>query len=225
MFRFPKLNSTLEHLEICGNLLAFFFKKNYFKTMKYNSVRMFKSDFLEKFTHIHPISPLVVWVPIVSYFFYQGRDLSTVELFLTFITGMFVWTFSEYILHRFVFHFEPKSSWGKRLIFILHGVHHDDPQDPTRLVFSPPLGIILFLILYYIFSFFVPDRYFSTFLGSFLIGYLCYDYIHYATHHFPMTSKIGKFLRAYHLQHHYSHKPKKYGVSNPLWDYVFRTVD
>lgn len=193
--------------------------------MEYQSIRMFKSDFLEKFTHIHPITPLLVWVPISGYYFYQGRHLGLSEILLTFLAGMFVWTFSEYMLHRFVFHYEPTSKVGKWLIFVLHGVHHDDPQDPTRLVFAPPVGIIVFFLLYQLFGLFVPERYFSTFLGSFLVGYLCYDYIHYATHHFPMTSKIGKYLRAYHLQHHYSHKPKKYGVSNPLWDYVFRTVD
>ena len=183
------------------------------------------SDYLEKFSHSHPILPLLVWAPVSGYLFYQGRDLAFSEMLTTFLAGMLVWTFSEYMLHRFVFHYEATSKIGKFLIFVLHGVHHDDPQDPTRLVFAPPVGLIVFFILYSFFGLFVPDRYFSCFMGSFLVGYLGYDYIHYATHHFPMTSKVGKYLRAYHLQHHYSHKPKKYGVSNPLWDFIFKTVD
>ncbi len=193
--------------------------------MKYQSIRMFKSDFLEKFTHIHPILPILIWGPVSGYFFYKSRNLENLEILLTFLAGIFVWTLTEYVLHRWVFHYEAKTKWGQRLIFILHGVHHDDPQDPTRLVFAPPMGIIVFTILYNFFAIFVAPKYFACFMGSFLVGYLWYDYTHYATHHFPMTSKLGKYLRAYHLQHHYSKVPKKYGVSNPLWDYVFRTVD
>lgn len=193
--------------------------------MRHESIRMFKNDYLEKFTHIHPILPILVWGPVSGYFFYKAKDLAYFEILTTFLAGIFIWTLTEYVLHRFVFHLEPKNKFGKWIIFVLHGVHHDDPQDPTRLVFAPPMGIIVFTILYNIFGFFIPDKYFACFLGSFLVGYLWYDYTHYATHHLPMTSKVGKYLRAYHLQHHYSHKPKKYGVSNPLWDYVFGTVD
>ena len=77
-----------------------------------------------------------------------------------------------------------------------------------------------------IFSFFkivVPDRYLFSFTAYFLVGYLCYDYIHYATHHWPMKGPIGKFLRTYHLKHHHGEKGLRYGVSNPLWDHIFGT--
>ena len=57
-------------------------------------------------------------------------------------------------------------------------------------------------------------------MGQFLIDYLIYDYIHYATHHFPMKNRVGRFLKKWHLQHHHTKEPIQYGVSNPLWDYV-----
>jgi sterol desaturase/sphingolipid hydroxylase (fatty acid hydroxylase superfamily) len=75
-----------------------------------------------------------------------------------------------------------------------------------------------------LFSLIFPAQYIDILMANFLIGYLCYDYIHYATHHFPMTSPVGKYLRKYHLQHHYSGEDSKYGVSSPLWDYIFKTV-
>jgi sterol desaturase/sphingolipid hydroxylase (fatty acid hydroxylase superfamily) len=39
-----------------------------------------------------------------------------------------------------------------------------------------------------------------------------------------MKGRIGSFLRAYHLRHHYEDESTAYGVSNPLWDYIFRTI-
>ena len=44
-------------------------------------------------------------------------------------------------------------------------------------------------------------------------------------HHFKMNSNVGRYLKKYHLQHHFRHEKSKYGVSNPLWDYIFFTVN
>jgi sterol desaturase/sphingolipid hydroxylase (fatty acid hydroxylase superfamily) len=46
---------------------------------------------------------------------------------------------------------------------------------------------------------------------------------HYATHHFPMRRGILKFLKRYHMQHHYKTPDQRFGVSSPLWDVVFGT--
>lgn len=193
-----------------------------------NSIRLFKNPILEAMTHVHPIVPLVVWTPVVLFLLYRARTLKEVnanEFALLFFFSMLLWTFTEYVLHRFVFHWNAKSRAGKYLVFLFHGLHHDDPQDPTRLVMPPVPALIYVVILWSIFSLVFPVKYIDVIMAYFLVGYLCYDYIHYATHHFAMTSKIGKYLRKYHLKHHYSGERSKYGVSSPLWDYVFRTVD
>jgi sterol desaturase/sphingolipid hydroxylase (fatty acid hydroxylase superfamily) len=191
------------------------------------SIRIFKNPILESFTHVHPIVPLVLWAPIILFLFYYGISIQGVtasEVLVLFFVGFSLWTFSEYILHRFVFHWNAKSAAGKYFVFLFHGLHHDDPQDPTRLVMPPVPAILLSGILYVLFSLMFPAKYLQVIMAYFMIGYLCYDYIHYATHHFPMTSRIGKYLRKYHLQHHYSGECSKYGVSSPLWDYIFQTV-
>ena len=36
-------------------------------------------------------------------------------------------------------------------------------------------------------------------------------------------TRFGKFLRQYHLTHHYASPDRHFGVSSPLWDVVFRT--
>ncbi len=195
--------------------------------VKRQSIRLFKNPFLESLSHVHPIVPLLVWGPFIAYLFHQAVNVNQQGFsdFLLFsLIGLVAWTFTEYTLHRFVFHFNAQSKIGKRFVFLFHGLHHDDPQDPTRLVMPPVPAILIVALLWQLFALIVPAERMNIFMAFFLIGYLCYDYIHYATHHFKMTSPIGKYLRKYHLQHHYAGERSKYGVSSPLWDYIFKTV-
>lgn len=190
------------------------------------SIRVFESNFLEALTHVHPIVPLVLWTPVTIYFFYQGLSDGYTPLQYVGIAllGMLFWTLLEYVVHRFLFHFPAKSELSKRLVFLFHGLHHDAPNDKTRLVFPPFPAVVIMILIYGLFTLFIPQRMLNIYMGGFIVGYLCYDYIHYATHHFPMTSKVGRYLRKYHLQHHFSHEASKYGVSSPLWDYIFGSV-
>ena len=193
----------------------------------YNSIRIFKNPILESFTHVHPVVPLLLWVPVVIYWFYEAatkEGLNLAQIFMTFVVGIIVWTLTEYLLHRFVFHMKVIGPLTKRFVFLFHGLHHDDPNDPTRLVMPPVPAILIVGLLYFLFSLVVPGSYLKAFMASFIIGYLTYDYIHYGTHHFKMTSPIGRYLKKWHLQHHFRHEKAKYGVSSPLWDYIFNTV-
>ena len=192
------------------------------------SVRVFSNPVLEATTHVHPVVPLVLWGPVASYLIYSARvhdRLSLATLALLCMAGLLLWTLTEYVLHRWVFHFHAQSRLGKRLVYLFHGLHHDDPNDSTRLVMPPVPTILIMSLLYSLFSFFCPAAYFHGFMAFFIIGYLCYDYIHYATHHFRMTSRVAKYLKRYHLKHHFRTSNARYGVSTPLWDIVFRTME
>ena len=126
-------------------------------------------------------------------------------------------------MHRFAFHSNPKSDIGKKIDFLMHGVHHAYPRDGTRLVMPLIVSAPLAVIFYFLFKAVFGKYYLITFAGL-VLGYVCYDSIHYATHHFPMKKGLGKWLKEYHLKHHYVDSTTAYGVSNPLWDYVFGTV-
>jgi sterol desaturase/sphingolipid hydroxylase (fatty acid hydroxylase superfamily) len=192
-----------------------------------SGIRIFKNPLLEAMTHVHPAVPLILWGPIISYFFalfLYREDHTLAQLFWLAPVGLLVWTLTEYTLHRYVFHFPARSKAGKYFVFLFHGLHHDDPHDGTRLVMPPVPAILIVGLIYLIFSLLVPSTWLHGFMAWFLIGYLIYDYIHYATHHWPMTSKVGRYLRAYHLKHHFSGEESRYGVSSPLWDFVFKTV-
>jgi dihydroceramide fatty acyl 2-hydroxylase len=200
-------------------------QKNYVSN-KDESARLFESNFLELFTHVHWSVPLITFLPVVTYFLYQAivnPVLSTSAIVLLFLGGLTVWTFTEYILHRYVFHYEPTTMIGKRLHFLLHGIHHDYPNDSLRLVMPPIVSGPLATLFYFFFLFLVGPAYLPAFFAGFLVGYLFYDMIHYATHHAPMKSKAGLLLKHHHMRHHYHTDDYNYGVSSPLWDFVFRT--
>ena len=192
---------------------------------KNETVRMFESDFMEFFSHVHPATPLVLYLPVVGYMLYVAvgeRALSAGMVTGLVVAGLVVWSLVEYTMHRFVFHYQPKSRWGRQLHFLLHGVHHDYPQDASRLVMPPVVSIPLALVFYGLFVFLFGELAPAVFAGL-LLGYLCYDMIHYATHHLPMKRGVWLWLKRYHMSHHYKDDHVGYGVSSPLWDYVFRT--
>ncbi|MEY2506810.1 MAG: hypothetical protein QOH01_1139 [Verrucomicrobiota bacterium] len=192
---------------------------------KNESVRFFENDFIERFSHVHPVTPVVVFLPVIAGALYLAlgpRGLSIGATAGLFALGLIIWTLVEYAMHRYLFHYEPKSRWGKRLHFFVHGAHHDYPQDASRLVappaFSIPVASVFYLMFVGVFGRLAP----APFAG-FIFGYLCYDMIHYATHHFSMKRGVGLWLKQYHLRHHYKDDARGYGVSNPLWDYVLGT--
>ena len=63
------------------------------------------------------------------------------------------------------------------------------------------------------------------FFGGFMLGYIFYDEIHYATHHAPMKFGWWQKVKHHHVLHHYHDPDKGFGVSSPLWDVVFGTLD
>lgn len=199
-------------------------QRKLFVSRKNESVRLFKNPILEALSHVHPATPVVVYTPVVLvtlYFALKGNALPTVVL--GFLFGVFLWTFFEYFMHRWVFHYEPKSELGQKIHFLIHGVHHDYPQDSTRLVMPLLVSVPLAVLFYYLFSW-VFSNYALPVYAGFVAGYIAYDSIHYATHHWKMNGKIGRFLKKHHMRHHFQDDQRYFGVSTPLWDYVFGTV-
>lgn len=191
---------------------------------KDESVRLFKSDFLEMFTHVHWSVPIILYVPAIVFFLLRPSVVSGAMLALLFLIGILVWTLTEYVMHRFVFHYQPKTGWGQTIHFFAHGVHHDYPNDSKRLVMPPSVSLPLAFLFYGLFFFILPEQFLPRFFAGFLSGYVCYDTLHYATHHAPMKGRLGHFLKQHHLRHHYLTEDRGFGVSSPLWDYVFKTA-
>ncbi len=191
---------------------------------KDESPRLFQSDVLELFTRVHWSVPILLYGPVIIYFLTRSPEVGTGKAAFLFLGGVLFWTFTEYMLHRFVFHYQPSSRWGQRLHFLAHGIHHDYPNDSTRLVMPPSVSIPLAILFYGLFAVLMPATFLPVFYAGFLFGYVCYDSIHYAAHHAPMNGKLGRLVKQHHLRHHYMDGERGFGVSTPLWDHVFGTA-
>ncbi len=190
------------------------------------SIRLFERGWMEVLSKVHFSVPLFIFIPTIAYFIYLAvstQGIGFIDAFAWMMLGFLAWTLTEYIMHRFIFHFHPTSEWGKKLHFIFHGVHHDYPCDRLRLVLPPSVSIPLATGFYFIWSSFIPNPGFYIFFAAFLVGYLVYDMFHYAIHHLEVKGKLWNTLKTHHLKHHYVDPDHGFGVSSPLWDYIVRS--
>ncbi|XP_020814994.1 dihydroceramide fatty acyl 2-hydroxylase FAH2 isoform X1 [Drosophila serrata] len=141
-----------------------------------------------------------------------------------FLFGILLWTFLEYTLHRWVFHVKLRNNSGPWLCtfhFMIHGLHHKVPFDPMRLVFPPLPGAVLATVIYTPISYVILHP--RVVLSGALLGYLCYDMMHYYLHYGNPSAGAFIHMKRYHYHHHFSHQTSGYGISSPLWDVVFNT--
>ncbi len=199
-------------------------------TFAKGQARIFKSNFLESLTKTTPLMSVVVYGPCIAALLYVAiyiKGLSVGATFAWFGFAFFFWTFAEYFLHRYLFHYITDAEWTKRFHFVVHGSHHTYPRDKERLLMPPVPGLILATILFSIFFVFFwiighPEITWAFFPGFFL-GYLLYSFMHYSMHAFKPPSFL-KGLWLHHSVHHYQDNTKAYGVSSPLWDFIFGTM-
>ena len=186
---------------------------------------MFRWPWLDRLSRVHPAVPPLIFLPAIVVLLataFADQDAGTTLLGI--VGGYLLWTLSEYWIHRVIFHFEPEDGGGARLHWMVHGVHHDHPNDPLRLVMPPavsvPLGALFVVAFVAIFG--TPLAWAIS--GGFLTGYLVYDMLHYALHHHrqPRTA-LERRLRELHMRHHFEDDTNGYGISAPWWDIVFGT--
>lgn len=199
-------------------------KRNYVSNAE-DSIRLFNNRIFDSLSKVHFTVPLFIYIPAILIFCYKAFSyhISIVNFAIYFLAGLAVWTATEYVLHRFVFHYEPSSGFGKKIHFIFHGVHHDYPRDKKRLVMPPSASIPLAALFYFLFSLLLDKQLLFAFFPGFLLGYLVYDMLHYAMHHHNFKSPLLKRIKQHHMLHHYQDPTKGYGVSSSLWDEILRS--
>ena len=199
---------------------------------RHSEARMFDSDFLEAFTRVHPAVPGVLFVPVTLYFAWQGVwQVHSVLWTLLFTFGLYFWTLTEYSLHRWVFHIPVRGPITRWMNFTFHGVHHQYPDDKRRLVMVPTVSVPLAFLFYELFELMLPHLWVAPAFAGFVLGYLFYDYSHWASHYIrppkqPWLKPIAGMMRTQrtrHMRHHFLDPELGHGVSNGLWDGVFGT--
>lgn len=156
---------------------------------------------------------------------------SPLLVLIVYLSGVVLWTLTEYGIHRYIFHFEraiPASAMDnplcKLLHLVLHGIHHIIPMDPDRLVFPPALFVMAAFVIYNSFSFLFTGSLLDVLAAGVVLGYVAYDEIHYFIHHTDPQDFYFKDLKKYHHAHHYVDDTRGYGISNKFWDWVFGTA-
>ena len=150
------------------------------------SPRIFESDLLDKLSRVHHLTPVVVYAPIIlAMLAYSLTIYGAGAIAFGLLLGYTLWTLTEYLGHRFLFHtvFALPFGLGPRFQFLIHGVHHIYPNDPLRLVMPPLLSGPIMLIALGVARLLFGASYCWPTLAGFMIGYVIYDCVHYWTHH------------------------------------------
>lgn len=187
--------------------------------------QIFKSRYLEYLTKTHPLLIWGMYMPaiiLLPYYASNTLGFSALKIFLLFVGGMFAWTFFEYIMHRFVFHYVSENPRLQRITYVMHGNHHEYPRDRQRL-FMPPVPSLIISSLLFIIMFGLMGNNVVAFFPGFIFGYLIYGSMHYAIHAWRPPFKWMKPLWRNHHLHHYKSENKGFGVSTHFWDVVFQT--
>lgn len=187
--------------------------------------RLFRNKYMEYLTKTHPLVIWGMYLPVIIYLLYYaatGFKLEAWRIALTFGGGIFFWTFFEYIMHRFVFHWVSENERVQKIAYIMHGNHHEFPRDRERLFMPPVPSIIISAIIFFL-MYAVMFKNAIIFFPGFILGYLIYGSMHYAIHAWNPPFKWLKPLWRNHHLHHYKSDEKGFGVSTNFWDKVFGT--
>ena len=137
--------------------------------------------------------------------------------------GFLSFTLLEYLMHRYLYHLPTPTPARVRLQSILHGLHHDAPRDKRRLAMPPVLALLLaggFLALFSL----AMGQAALAWTGGMVWGYGFYLLVHYVVHTRRPPRNFLRYLWVHHSIHHYKDHDRAFGVSSPLWDYVFGTM-
>ncbi len=184
-------------------------------------LRLFRSDRLERLTVLSPRAFAMIWAALLLLVLWAGWGTTSGMAWVGLVLlGLLVWSLFEYCMHRFIFHLKPRSDLGRWLGFVMHGNHHDDPNDPHRSMMPPIVSVTWSAAIWGLFVLLFGNAGSVLFLG-FAIGYVTYDSIHYACHQLPVRGRLLRELRRHHLRHHFGRQEGNYAITAIFWDRVF----
>lgn len=190
------------------------------------SKKIFDNPILERLSRTHISVPISIFVTISIILLGYAIAYTSLPVALIpflFLGGFLFFTLMEYLAHRYLFHMKPDKNWKKVVQYNMHGVHHEFPKDKERLA-MPPLLSIMFAGFFFIVFYSLMNTKVFGFLPGLMCGYSAYLFVHYIVHAYPPPKNIFKLLWVNHAIHHYKDDTVIFGVSSPLWDYIFGTM-
>ena len=136
--------------------------------------------------------------------------------------GVTSWTFAEYMLHRYLGH--DKRTWPNGFA-TEHTRHHSQGNyfAPTSKKVIAALGALA--VVAPVAIAFVGVREGAIFSGAFVGMYVTYEVLHRRAHTHAGAGPYGRFLRRHHFHHHFGNPKSNHGVTSPVWDHVFGTLE
>jgi sterol desaturase/sphingolipid hydroxylase (fatty acid hydroxylase superfamily) len=175
---------------------------------------------LRGLTPLYFYTTIVICLLVIT----RSESPSWVSSLLLIGGGLLSWGFIEYCLHRFVFHYEARSEFGKKFVYAVHLSHHESPGLTDRifasLIISAPVATAYLLLARLATGSWSATAY--LFAGL-VAGYFYYEWLHFTTHHRKVRLPLLRYLKRYHLLHHHQTPELRFGVSSPLFDIIFGT--
>ena len=137
---------------------------------------------------------------------------------IVFSSGFIMFTFFEYIAHRFWMHGKEERHPGKRLE--LHKHHHTHPTELKITASMRNCLLLANLILVAVACWL--DNYFTLFTG-FYSGFVSYCFMHVILHK-RWAAKLFPALQVSHIHHHCKYPDRCFGICTTRWDQLFNTA-
>ncbi len=185
--------------------------------------RLFEAEWVERFTFVSAREFALLWavlLPAIAFTAWMtARTWWAIPLVFG---GVVVWTATEYALHRYVFHFEPRSELLQKFVYIIHGNHHSHPNDPLRNLMPPVVSIPVAGLIWLALVAAIGPQGSWAFLG-FMVGYVIYDLVHFACHQRPMKGRLANALKVHHMRHHHFKVDGNFAITGMIWDRLLST--
>jgi sterol desaturase/sphingolipid hydroxylase (fatty acid hydroxylase superfamily) len=137
--------------------------------------------------------------------------------------GVALWTWVEYMVHRYVLHgrFPDGAGFRKhrlhRLFDGMHGDHHQRPWDGMHInghLETLPFALLLGGLSL---AFALPTA--PVLVATLLQCYVIEEWVHYSVHFHSFRWRYFAYIRRHHLYHHSPHgRDVAFGLSSGLWD-------
>ncbi len=171
-----------------------------------------------------PLVPVLVYAPLLAgaVAWNLSIGLRPWEWPAHLAAGLFLWTLIEYLMHRWIFHgsvLPVKTRDG------LHLAHHVAPTAPEKIVAKPWFSLSIATGIWAIlFAVLRSAPLASLTMTGVILGYLSYEFVHYGVHTRPGEVGGLRWWRRNHFYHHFQEPARAFGVTSPIWDFVFRTT-
>ena len=153
-----------------------------------------------------------------------GAGTSKSAVLVLVVLGFLSWGPIEYVLHRFIFHFDARSNSGRTLIYAAHMSHHENPKTTNNLFASMKISLPI-ATTYWLLAWAALGtwRTASYLFAGLIVGYFSYEWLHFQAHQRRSRLPLFRYLKKYHLLHHYRTPGLRFGVTSPFFDFLFGT--